>query len=156
MVDMASTGPAAVDHVGLTVTDLDAAIAWYHDVFALEVLQGPDLIGGDEERVRDIFGQGVADFRIAYLGSEIGTRLQLFEFVKPTVERPAEAFRYWQTGISHLGLTCTDVAESVARLEAFGGRRRSAIHGAAPGPVYCYCEDPDGNVIELITPRPET
>ena len=141
-----------VDHVGITVTDLDAAIAWYGEVFGLGVLQGATVIGGDEERVRDIFGPGVADFRIAYLGSEAGTRVQLFQFTEPAVERRPESFEYWRTGISHVGLACADVADAVARLEAHGGRRRSAIHGAAPGLVYCYCEDPDGNVIELITP----
>jgi catechol 2,3-dioxygenase-like lactoylglutathione lyase family enzyme len=144
--------PAIVDHVGITVTDLGAAIAWYGDVFGLGVLQGPTVIGGDEERVRDIFGPGVADFRIAYLGSQGGPRIQLFEFTDPPVERRQESFEYWRTGISHVGLACSDVAAAVARLEAHGGRRRSSIHGAPPGPVYCYCEDPDGNVIELIAP----
>ena len=146
------TERTVVDHVGLTVTDLDAAVAWYCAVFGLEVLQGPDVIGGDEERVRDIFGPSVADFRIAYLGSGEGPRLQLFEFTDPAVERSAETFAYWRVGISHVGLGCSDVAATVARLEAHGGRRRSAIHGASPGPFYCYCEDPDGNVIELIAP----
>jgi len=152
VAEAGGAGPAGVDHVGLTVTDLDAAMAWYGEVFGLRVLRGPDVIGGDEERVRDIFGPDVADFRIAYLGSETGTRLQLFEFTRPAVERRPESFEYWRTGISHVGLACTDVAGTVARLEARGGRRRSAIHGAPPGPVYCYCEDPDGNVIELIAP----
>ena len=35
MADGARTGGTAVDHVGLTVTDLDAAIAWYGAVFGL-------------------------------------------------------------------------------------------------------------------------
>jgi catechol 2,3-dioxygenase-like lactoylglutathione lyase family enzyme len=147
-----TSGSAVVDHVGLTVTDLDAAIAWYGEVFGLRVLRGPDVIGGDEERVRDIFGPGLADFRIAYLGTDTGARLQLFEFVEPAVERRSETFEYWRTGISHVGLGCVDVAATVALLEARGGRRRSAIHGEPPGPLYCYCEDPDGNVIEVITP----
>ncbi len=142
--------PTAVDHVGLTVTDLNAAIAWYGTVFGLRVVKGPDVIGGKEDRVRDIFGPDVGDFRIAYLGTAAGVRLQLFEFTAPPVERRAESFEYWRTGISHLGLACADVAAAVARLVAHGGRQRSAIHGELPGPVYCYCEDPDGNVIELI------
>jgi catechol 2,3-dioxygenase-like lactoylglutathione lyase family enzyme len=77
------TDVATVDHVGLTVTDLDAAIAWYQSVFGLSVLQGPDVIGGAEERVTDIFGPGVGDFLIAYLGSASGPRLQLFQFFSP-------------------------------------------------------------------------
>jgi len=152
MAEARRAGETAVDHVGLTVTDLDAAIAWYGEVFGLGVLQGPTVIGGDEGRVRDIFGSGVGDFRIAYLGSEAGTQLQLFEFTVPSVERRVESFEFWRTGISHIGLACADVPASVARLEAHGGRRRSSIHGAPPGLVYCYCEDPDGNVIELIAP----
>jgi catechol 2,3-dioxygenase-like lactoylglutathione lyase family enzyme len=145
---------ATVDHVGLTVTNLDAAIAWYQAVFGLSVLQGPDVIGGAEERVADIFGPGVGDFLIAYLGSASGPRLQLFQFFQPPVERRSETFEFWRTGISHLSLACADVPRAVARLEAHGGRRRSGIHGALPGPIYCYCEDPDGNVIELITSVP--
>ena len=152
MAEAVRAGGTTVDHVGLTVTDLDAAIAWYGEVFGLWVQQGPTVIGGTEDRVRDIFGPGVGDFRIAYLGSETGTRLQLFQFTEPPVERRSETFEYWRTGISHVGLGCADVADAVARLEAHGGRRRSGIHGAPPGPVYCYCEDPDGNVIELIAP----
>jgi catechol 2,3-dioxygenase-like lactoylglutathione lyase family enzyme len=152
MAHAETQGRTVIDHVGLTVTDLDAAIAWYGAVFGLEVLSGPDAIGGSEERVRDIFGPDVADFRIAYLDSGNGTRLQLFEFTTPAVERRTESFEFWFTGISHIGLGCDNVEAAVARLEAHGGRRRSAIHGAPPGPVYCYCEDPDGNVIELIAP----
>ena len=152
MPEAVGTVRTAVDHVGLTVADLDAAMAWYRAVFGLELVQGPDVIGGNEDRVRDIFGPNVADFRIAYLGSQTGTRLQLFEFTEPAVEHRAENFDYWRIGISHLGLACADVADAVARLEAHGGRRRSAIHGSPPGPIYCYCEDPDGNVFELIAP----
>ena len=154
MAEAGTTGRTVVDHVGLTVTDLDAAIAWYVAVFGLEVLQGPDVIGGDEERVRDIFGPGCGRLpdRLPRLGSRPpAAALRVHE---PAVERSAESFEYWRTGISHIGLGCADVAEAVARLEAHGGRRRSAIHGALPGPVYCYCEDPDGNVIELIAPAP--
>lgn len=152
MAASSSAESVAVDHVGLTVTDLDAAIAWYGEVFGLRVLRGPDVIGGSEERVRDIFGYGVDDFRIAYLGSGSGAQLQLFEFTRPPVERRPESFEYWRTGISHVGLACADVPGTVELLEARGGRRRSAIHGTPPGPVYCYCEDPDGNVIEVIAP----
>ena len=135
------------------MTDLDAAIAWYVAVFGLEVLQGPDVIGGDEERVRDIFGPNVARLpdRLPRLGDG-RPGCSCSSSPSRAVERSAESFEYWRTGISHIGLGCADVAEAVARLEAHGGRRRSAIHGALPGPVYCYCEDPDGNVIELIAP----
>jgi catechol 2,3-dioxygenase-like lactoylglutathione lyase family enzyme len=145
---------ATVDHVGLTVTDLDASIAWYQAVFGLSVLQGPHVIGGAEERVGDIFGPGVGDFLIVYMGSGAGAQLQLFQFIESPVERRTETFEFWRTGISHISLTCTDVPTAVARLEAHGGKRRSGIHGAPPGPIYCYCEDPDGNVIELITATP--
>jgi catechol 2,3-dioxygenase-like lactoylglutathione lyase family enzyme len=151
MTDAVFDDVATVDHVGLTVTDLDAAIAWYQAVFGLSVLQGPDVIRGAEPRVRDIFGPQTGDFLIVYLGAPTGPRLQLFQFFQPAVERREETFEFWRTGISHLSLACADVPRAVARLEAHGGRRRSEIHGALPGPIYCYCEDPDGNVIELIT-----
>ena len=133
---------ATVDHVGLTVTNLDASIAWYQDVFGLSVLQGPDVIGGAEERVGDIFGPGVGDFLIVYMGSGSGPRLQLFQFFQPPVERRTETFEFWRTGHSHLSLACADVPKSVARLEAHGGRRRSGIHGTPPGPILLLLRRP--------------
>ena len=148
---MDSAARPVIDHVGLTVTDLDAAIAWYAELFDLEVVRGPDVIGGSEERVRDIFGPDVDDFRIAYLGRGDGALLQLFEFVRPRSERRTESFEYWRTGVFHIGFACEDVQAIAGRIEARGGRRRSSVHGTRPGPVYCYCEDPDGNVIELIS-----
>jgi catechol 2,3-dioxygenase-like lactoylglutathione lyase family enzyme len=143
-----------VDHVGVTVTDLAAAIDWYGAVFRLRLVKGPELLGDDEERIRDIFGPELRRFRIAQVGpAGGGTRLQLFEFDDPPVERRPDGFEYLKTGFSHISIACPDVAAGVTRLEAHGGRRRSAVYGTPPGPVYCYCEDPDGNVIELIEPE---
>ena len=127
----ARRGSTVVDHVGLTVTDLDAAIAWYVAVFGLEVLQGPDVIGGDEERVRDIFGPEVADFRIAYLGSGTGPRLQLFEF---TSRRSSAARRASSTGAPASPTSGSGVPTSRRRSP---GSRRTAAGAGARSTVRC-------------------
>ena len=149
----ARTGGTVVDHVGLTVTDLDAAIAWYGAVFGLSVEQGPD---GDR-RNRGARSRHLRAGRRPTSGSPTSARRPASGCSSSSSpSRPWSAARRASStgapGISHIGLACADVAEAVARLEAHGGRRRSGIHGAPPGPVYCYCEDPDGNVIELIAP----
>ena len=131
MAEAGSTEQTVVDHVGLTVTDLDAAIAWYVAVFGLEVLQGPDVIGGDEERVRDIFGPNVADFRIAYLGS--GTAPGCSCSSSPS-RRSSAAPRASPTGAPASPTSGSGVPTSPRRSP---GSRRTAAGAGARSTVRC-------------------
>jgi predicted enzyme related to lactoylglutathione lyase len=48
----------------------------------------------------------------------------------------------------HFGLTVDDVSDTLDRVEARGGTR--VFSPRRVGEItYCYCRDPDGNVIEL-------
>jgi catechol 2,3-dioxygenase-like lactoylglutathione lyase family enzyme len=143
----------AFNHAGISVTDLDKAVDWYCDVFGLRLIRGPltlDIDAPDSEPPADIFGPRWKKARIAHLATANGVGIELFEFVDPPAERRADNFDYWQTGIFHIALTCPDVESVARRLEARGGRRRSRLHEVAPGCVVCYCEDPFGNIVELV------
>lgn len=52
----------ALDHVGISVPDIDAALAWYRDVLGCYVLMEPMEAVADESHfgqiVGDIFGPG--------------------------------------------------------------------------------------------------
>ena len=141
-----------INHIGLTVPDIDAAVAFYRDVFGLTVLVEPQLHSLDTphgDRRRDVFGPGWGGMKLAHLVSASGCGIELFEFVLPATVAPAEAFDYATVGVSHICLTSRDFDADIARIVDHGGRRRSRVHTVWQGVRICYCEDPWGNVIEV-------
>jgi len=141
-----------VNHIGITVGDLDAAVRLYTSVFNLEVLvpaQTASMKTPFGDRRRDVFGPQWGEMRIAHLATPTGVGIELFEFVEPATVKPEGEFEYWRVGISHLCLTVDDLDEAIAKLVSFGGRQRSEIHTVWPGTRICYCQDPWGVVIEL-------
>ena len=144
---------AGLNHVGITVGDLDAAVRLYTAVFDLEVLMEPQLATLETaagERRRDVFGPRWGAMRLAHLATrDGGIGIELFEFVEPATVAPEVDFEYWRRGVSHLCFTVADLQRTIDRLVAFGGRQRSKIHTVWPETQICYCEDPWGVVIEL-------
>jgi catechol 2,3-dioxygenase-like lactoylglutathione lyase family enzyme len=143
----------AFNHAGLSVTNLDDAIAWYHEVFGLRLIRGPltlDIEEPDSGPPADIFGPQWKRARVAHLSTANGVGIELFEFNEPPAERRVDNFEYWRTGIFHIAFTCPDVEEVALRLERYGGKQRSQLHEVAPGCIVCYCEDPFGNILELV------
>jgi predicted enzyme related to lactoylglutathione lyase len=143
-----------VNHIGVTVGDLDAAVVFYSEVLGLDVLVGPEhattRTPGAERRA-EVFGQRWHEMRIAHLADDNGTGVELFEFVDPEMVYPDEHFDYWRVGLSHLAFTVPDIEASIASVEANGGSARTAIYEVLPGCRICYCKDPWGNPIELST-----
>ncbi|MET9001660.1 VOC family protein [Amycolatopsis sp. Hca4] len=141
------------NHAALSVTDLDRAVAWYQHVFGLKLLLGPFAISSDAPGggpASDIYGEGWQSARIAHLVMPGGTGIELFEFTGPVAERRVENFDYWRTGIFHICFTVEKVEETAKRITLFGGRQRSKIHQVGPESWFCFCEDPFGNVLELV------
>jgi predicted enzyme related to lactoylglutathione lyase len=143
-----------VNHIGVTVGDLDQAIAFYSKVFELRVLVGAESASTatpGADRRADVFGTRWREMRIAHLADANGTGIELFQFVDPKLVYPAEHFEYWRVGLSHLAFTVPDLEIAISTLEAHGGQARTAIHEVLPGCRVCYCKDPWGNAIELST-----
>lgn len=154
---MPATGNAEgfleVNHIGITVGSISEGVRWYVDVLGAQALCEP-LLGSTSTpgaaRRREIFGERWREMRVAHLVTFNGTGLELFEFVEPRGQAPADSFTYWQYGYHHLGLRVNDVEATSERIAANGGHRRSAVHDIGHGSRICYCADPWGNVIELV------
>lgn len=142
------SGRAKINHAGLTVTDLDAAVAWYTEVFGLALVFGPVEVSGPG-RSKTIFGEGFGRMRRAVLRDPSDAALELFEFQEPATIRRHDNFDYWKTGFFHLCFTCEDVASRLESVVAHGGRARTDPLDAGGGRFIAYCEDPFGNVLEL-------
>jgi catechol 2,3-dioxygenase-like lactoylglutathione lyase family enzyme len=141
-----------LNHIGITVGDLDQAIDFYTRVFGLRLLVGAEDASRDTAgatRRGEVFGRRWGKMRIAHLADANGTGVELFQFIEPEMVYPPEHFDYWRIGLSHLAFTSPDLNGAMAALEANGGKARTGIHEVLPGCSVCYCMDPWGNPIEL-------
>lgn len=148
--------PRPLAHVGLTVPDLDAAVAWYTEVLGLVALGAPATVrAGDGyagAAASDVFKAGFGEVRIAHLSCGNGVGLELFEFAEPAVEPSREDHRHAR--ITHLCFLAPDLEEATRRVLAAGGSRLTERSWEVlEGQPYrfSFCRDPWGNVIEFHT-----
>lgn len=158
------TPPPAIafSHVGVTVPDLQAALAWYRDVLGYYVLAGPIEVIEDDTPLglaaARIYGAGFRRFRFAHLAGPDGSGLELFTFDSPPTVAPEDNFEFWKTGIYHFSLTCAEPVGLASLIAASGGRQRSeaVVLDATRGFSILYAEDPWGTVIEICShPYPQ-
>ena len=149
------------NHVGVSVPDIDAAIAWYEKVFGFVLIAEPFLVENDGSHfgnlVADICGEGWGGQKIAHMVTGDGTGFELFEFIDPKPERRENTMEYWKNGFFHIAITHPDVDAKVAEIVAEGGLKRSQVWRLFPDEdiKVCYCEDPYGNVLEILSHRYE-
>src|SRR5579884_1685942 len=131
----------ALDHVAITVPDLDAALAWYSDTFGFPVAwreawtdanAGALGLPGESVRLR---GAGL---------DAGGVFIELHE-IPPGVPLTRSLAH---NGISHFALRTSDISEAYKRLSAAGIVFRSEPQlidgGGLDGERWVYAEDPWG------------
>jgi catechol 2,3-dioxygenase-like lactoylglutathione lyase family enzyme len=142
-----------IDHVGITVRELERSLAFYRDLLGLRVIE----ISGDQD-VGQIVGIPGARVKIADLDAGDGRVLELLEYVAArgddVPQRPNAA------GCPHVALQVHDIPTVLQRLARAGHNpdgEPTTITGAIAfeGATVVYLRDPDGAVIELVQrPRP--
>lgn len=134
---------AVLDHIGLSVADLEAALAWYTAVL--------------EWRVAAPFEIPALGLRGAFLVSEDGQAIELLERQgsRDGLRAPDPQTALLTRGYGHLCLRVDDTDTWHARLVTAGATERQAP-GPAPerGVRFSFLSDPEGNLIELLD-RPE-
>lgn len=85
-----SSSVKAINHVAVSVPDLDKAIKWYHEVLGFNVLT--EQIEGTSDNshlgrlLSDIFG---AILGLAHMTFKNEAGFEVFEFIEPKDERPS-------------------------------------------------------------------
>lgn len=148
--------PRALNHVGLTVPDIEAAIAWYGRVFGFRLIMGPRRLEAGAAQTKEsghILGPRFRSALQAHLVTANGIGLELFQFIEPATETPDDNMAYWKRGYWHICFTDPEIEALAERIVAEGGRKRTGVWAFIPGTDrrLCYCEDPFGNVIELFS-----
>ncbi len=83
MIDTLSKYPRTINHIGLTVSDLDSAIAWYQEVLGYRLILGPLEIVPDDthfgQLAKDLLSSRLRCGRFAHLatGNQVGLELSL-------------------------------------------------------------------------------
>lgn len=132
-----------IDHVGVAVADLDAAVEWYREHFGMELEH--------EERNEE---QGVREAMLRVCAGDDGPRLQL---LAPLTPESAIA-RFLDTrgpGIQQLAYRVDDVEAAAATLRSQGLRLLydTARRGTAGSLVnFVHPKDAGGVLVELVQP----
>jgi len=149
--------PRGIDHIGITVRDLEAASAFLVKAFGAVPLydnmtrdQQP-FAGSDAERTLGlVHGGEVVAMRMLKLGN--GPGIELFEMRAPEQTPPARAS---DLGIQHFALYVDDIEAAAKRFVESGGvlltqpRKQLGIEEGA-GNAFCYGRTPWGSTIELL------
>jgi len=149
--------PRSFSHIGLSVSDLDAAVKFYTEVMGWYTIMEPTEITEDDsaicEMCTEVFGAGWGSFRIAHLSTGDRIGVEIFEFKNQ--ENPDNNFEYWKTGIFHFCVQDPNVEELAERMVAAGGKKRMEkpryyYPGEKPYRMI-YMEDPFGNIVEIYS-----
>jgi methylmalonyl-CoA/ethylmalonyl-CoA epimerase len=134
----------AVDHVGIAVADLDAAIKWYHDHLGMIVLH---------EEVNE--GQGVREAMLSVRGAPVGSaQIQL---MSPLDENSpiAKILDKRGPGLQQLAYRVSDIDALTERLREQGIRLLydAPRRGTANSRInFIHPKDAGGVLVELVEP----
>ena len=151
-----NTYPKTFSHIGISVPNLDQAVAFYEEVMGWYTIMKPTVVKEESDTAIgkmciDVFGTGWGSFKIAHVstGDKIG--IEMFEFKNN--EKPRE-FEYWKTGTFHFCVQDPNIEALVEKIIAHGGKQRMPIREYYPNEKpfkMVYVEDPFGLVFEIYT-----
>ncbi len=149
-----------IDHVALTVPDLDQASAFFARAFAGQVVckgltrsQEPLTGAVHEQRFGMPAGGRVTARRVMNLGGRVNVELFCYDGVKH--RSSAHTYDY---GLQHFAVYVDNLQQAALDILAAGGRLYESAayieavrNGTSPTQGWLYTETPWGSVIELVT-----
>lgn len=150
----------AVDHVALTVPDLEQATLFFQRAFAGEiVVEGLRLNqppwGGREAEIRFGMPRGgkIRARRVLNIGGRTNVELFVFEGMGQR-----DAAHTYDHGLQHFAIYVDDLSKTAKNILDAGGKLyaeeeliRAIKQGYGPHSGWLYSETPWGSVIEIVT-----
>jgi catechol 2,3-dioxygenase-like lactoylglutathione lyase family enzyme len=143
-----------MDHVGVTVSDVDRSLGFWRDLLGLAVT-GRGVVEWEHlDRLVALPGTKIEWCELALPG---GGKVELSQYHRP-VGDAVEPGEENEPGRSHVSLLVDDLTEMLAVLRSNGVRARTDDPveiplGAYEGAKAAYVFDPDGVELELIEPK---
>lgn len=150
--------PRGINHIGITVPDLDQATLFFEQALGTKWCYD-GLTLNDQPRQGKIvelqlgLPQGAKIIRQRMLRLGNGPGLELFQIEAPEQRDPLKLSDY---GINHMSVYCDDIDACVARIRAAGGTLLDELHDNSRhedtvGSASIYALSPWGMLIELQT-----
>jgi catechol 2,3-dioxygenase-like lactoylglutathione lyase family enzyme len=145
---------ARVNHLGLTVADMETSAGFYEDLGFSRLTAEP--VKMDFDWTGQQVGHEGADLHILMIELE-GAIVELVEYDFPEGGKrtPLET---WDAGAAHVAVEVDDVLGEYERLRGKGvefvNPPITIPDGAFEGCRCVYGRDPDGNIFELMSPLP--
>ncbi|RZI96283.1 MAG: VOC family protein [Microbacterium sp.] len=152
-----------IDHLGLTVPDLEAAVAFYTNAlggrvaFRLGPFDSRELTEGDGDWTAEHVVVPDALYDIAMMAFGDGPLIEFFEYKRPVGRQ--EAPRNNDIGGHHIAFEVADLDAALAQVVAHGGIAQAGpivvpagddASGSWPAFSVNYVQDPWGNQLELV------
>jgi catechol 2,3-dioxygenase-like lactoylglutathione lyase family enzyme len=149
-------GLVGMDHVGITVPDIDEAIAWFEDVIGCSapLTFGPfsDPTGTFMQDLLGVHPRAVIE-QITLIRCGRSANIELFEYDTPDQNQSFPKNSDWAG--HHIAFYVTDIAAAVAHMESKGVEKLlgplPVTEGPAAGQAINYFRAPFGTYIELIS-----
>jgi glyoxylase I family protein len=139
------------DHTGITVSNLERALAFWRDVLGFEFSHGAHQKG---ERPEQITGVKGAELKLAVVKTPGGHKIELLEYFAPPDRKKDASLRPCDLGHVHVALIVDDLETVLQKIAASGwkaaGKPQILTHGPNAGKRVVYVRDPDGTTIEFM------
>lgn len=133
-----------MEHVGISVKDLDAAIAWYRDVIGAEVVLDKEF----GEELGRIIGVPGGCSRIVHM--RLGdSMIELFDYHHPKGRERRPDFSPADMGLTHIGLSVSDFWETYRTLCERGVRFLGEPLEIRPNVYVAYFYGVEGEILEM-------
>jgi glyoxylase I family protein len=141
----------ATDHTGITVSNLERALAFWRDVLGFELSHTAHQTG---EMAREITGVAGADINLAVLKAPGGHKIELLEYLAPADRKRHADRRPCDVSSAHVALIVDDLDAVLSAINASGwkaaGKPQTLQSGPNAGKRVVYARDPDGTTIEFM------
>ena len=141
----------ATDHTGITVSNLERAVAFWRDVLGFEPSHTAHQTG---EMAREITGVAGAEIKLAVVKAPGGHKIELLEYLAPAERKRGVDLRPCDVGSVHVALIIDDLNAVLSVINASGwkaaGKPQTLQSGPNAGKRVVYVCDPDGTTIELM------
>jgi catechol 2,3-dioxygenase-like lactoylglutathione lyase family enzyme len=141
----------AADHTGITVSNLERALAFWRDVLGFEFSHNAHQKGEMAEQITGVKG---AELKLAVVKLPSGHKIELLEYLAPVDHNRDNHLRPCDVGHVHVAFVVENLGPLLGKIEASGwkaaGKPQTLTAGPNAGKRVIYVRDPDGTTIEFM------
>ena len=152
-VQTTPTAVVAVESAGMTVADMDRAVAFYSNVLSFKKVSDVEVLGTEYEQLQGLFGVRLRVVKLQ-LGKEL---LELTEYLTPKGRPiPVDArsndrwFQHIAIAVSDMDRAYQHLRQNKVQYASTAPQRIPDSNKAAAGIRAFYFKDPDGHFLEAI------